>query len=227
MMTSSSPLCVARIILEFLLGDICVYHRGTWKTIGGGIAVIEDTPQWIPAGTCGSSVGGRIAWLEPSLQELSGSSDRVYWAFDVVKYTHGSCQEGVGASTTLMGMVLDSASSGGGDYYPITFPSLGKRGVNSFGLKFGTGVYPVVQGNIVPLRVMVSGPPTTTDQFSFLLTFETADKKQGHVDVFRNMKPLVSYDNVDTSLPLYPTVNLCCRDCAYRFVMYPTLPQGL
>ncbi|KAH3760394.1 hypothetical protein Pelo_7767 [Pelomyxa schiedti] len=231
MMTSSSPLSVARIIVEFLLGDICVYWRGTWNTIGRGIKVIDDTPQWIPAdgGTCGNSVGGRIAWLEPSLQERSGSCDRVYWAFDVVKYMGGACQEGVGASTTLMGMVLDSNSSLGGDYYPITYSSLSTRGVNSFGLSLNYGpVQNRVQGSAMYDReVSDPSPVTTKDQFSFLLTFEKADKKRGHVDVFRNMEPLVSYDDVDTSLPLYPTVNMCCRDCAYRFVMDPSLPEGL
>ncbi|KAH3760380.1 hypothetical protein Pelo_7786 [Pelomyxa schiedti] len=113
-----------------------------------------------------------------------------------------------------------------GDYYPITFPS---DDVKSFGLSFsGEAVTTRVQGNTVPrLRVTDPSPVTTTDQFSFLLTFEAADKKRGHVDVFRNMKPLVSYDNVDTSLPLYPTVNMCCRDCAYKFVMDPSIPSGI
>ncbi|KAH3760397.1 hypothetical protein Pelo_7770 [Pelomyxa schiedti] len=228
MMTSSSPLSVARIIVEFLLGDICVYRRGTWKTIGKGIKVVDDTPQWIPAdGSCGSSVGGRIAWLEPSLQEIAGPSDRVYWAFEVVMLTPGACQEGLGASTTLMGMVLNSATSGGGDYYPITFPSLSKRGVNSFGLSFNFGpVATRVQGSTVPdLVITDQAPAATTDQFSFMLTFEAADKKRGHVDVFRNMQPLVRYNDIDTSLPLYPTVNMCCRPSAYKFIMDPTLPD--
>ncbi|KAH3760381.1 hypothetical protein Pelo_7787 [Pelomyxa schiedti] len=225
------PLSVARIVVEFLLGSICVYRRGTWKTIGDGIKVVDDTTQWIAIEnrSCGSSVGGRIAWLEPSLQELAGARDRVYWAFDVVKYTPGACQEGLGASTTLMGMVLDSASSAGGDYYPITYSSLSNRGVNSFGLSFsGSLITTRVQGNMVYDR-RVTNPTRVleTEQFSFLLTFESPDKKRGHVDVFRNMNLLVSYDNVDTSLPLYPTVNMCCRPSYYKFVMDPTLPDGL
>ncbi|KAH3763255.1 hypothetical protein Pelo_4887 [Pelomyxa schiedti] len=224
------PMSVARLVVEFLLGSICVYRRGNWRTIGDGLIVIDDTPQWgtVDDYSCGDSVGGRLAWLEPSLQELSGQSDKVYWAFDVVEFQPGACQEGIGASTTLVGMVLDCASSVGGDYYPITYPSLSKRGVKSFGLSLTRAVETRVQGAAVTgLRVTDVTPVTTSDQFSFLLTFESPDKQRGHVDVFRNMKPLVSYDNVDTSMPMYPAVSMCCRPSAYKFVMGPTLPCGV
>ncbi|KAH3762043.1 hypothetical protein Pelo_6103 [Pelomyxa schiedti] len=235
MMMSSSPTCtlavplsVARIILEFLLGDISVYWRGTWQIIGKGITVTDDTPQWTYSlkGGCGSTVGGRIAWLEPSLQEISRTNKKVYWAFDVAKF-RGGCQVGLGASTSLIGIELDSETSGGGDYYPINCSTLCYRGVKSFGLAFFSARVETRLHGVISKGVTDAAPVRETDQFSFLLTFEAANKQWGHVDVFRNMKLLVSFDHVDTSQPLYPAVNMCCQDCSFKFVMEPTLPRGL
>ncbi|KAH3731774.1 hypothetical protein Pelo_17397 [Pelomyxa schiedti] len=223
------PQSVGRFIVEFLIGFIGRYHRGTWRTIGRGITVNGDTVEWMDVsegdfGVCGSSVDGRLAWMEPSIQEISGSYLKVYWAFDVVKYTEGSCQEGLGASTSLFGMELDANASGGGDFYPITFPSLSKRGVKSFGLSLPLSE-PRVQGSkVTGLRLADTTPVTESDRFSFMVTFESPDKHWARVEVMKNNKQLVVYEHVDTSEPMFPTVNMCCSPNTYRFVMDPPLP---
>ncbi|KAH3767595.1 hypothetical protein Pelo_514 [Pelomyxa schiedti] len=241
------PPSVATLIIEWIMAEftIHVYTRGTWQTIGGGITIEDDTVVWrdLDEGIkckCASTVGGRIAWLEPSIQQIAGNSNMVYWAFDLVKPITQSCQEGLGASSSLMGMVLDAEKSHGGDFYPITYPHLSEcRGVKSFGLSFGWSILTRVQGTqvIAPSGVSLNvtadqAQAMPGDRFSFLVTFQTraegtSNKERACVGVWRNHTPLVRYCDVDTSVPMFPTVHMCCCPTAYKFVMNPPLPPGI
>ncbi|KAH3766452.1 hypothetical protein Pelo_1688 [Pelomyxa schiedti] len=244
------PADVARIIVELLIGFVPVYEGGTWKTIGWGVEMNGDVVTWIgvhtgTSGKCGSSVGGRIAWLEPSLQQVAGPCGRVYWAFDLLKHTRGACQvlfytstnphvelsgsvllliplqEGVGACSSLPELDLQSSfdnSGRHGVFYPVTCDALHQLAqVVSFGVsisQFSTKVNGMTQRKCNEF--------SESEQVSFLLEF-TPDKKRGRVTVFRNLMHIATFDNVDTSLPIFPTVNMCCREAQYLFAQFITL----
>ncbi|KAH3732038.1 hypothetical protein Pelo_17125 [Pelomyxa schiedti] len=225
------PTNVARIIVELLIGFVQVYEGGTWKTIGRGVEMNGDVVTWVEVkevarGKCGSSVGGRIAWLEPSLQQVAGPCGRVYWAFDLLKHTRGACQEGVGACSSLPELDLKRCFDNcrkSGVFYPVTSEALHQVAkVISFGVsvsRVSTLVNGAIKGDILSKF-------SESEQVSFLLEF-TPDKKRGRVTMFRNLMHIATFDNVDTSLPIFPTVNMCCRDAQYLFVRNPRLPSLL
>ncbi|KAH3743569.1 hypothetical protein Pelo_15027 [Pelomyxa schiedti] len=174
---------------------------------------------------CGSSVGGRVAWLNPSLQSLScGGSYYVYWAFNLLLCpARFSCQEGIGASSSILSISQPSSL----DCYPITYCTDKRKGPCSFGLSMGAaeleGRCQGVLSRHIPndQRIAVAG-----DQFSFLIRFHRG-MQHGTVRVFRNLKPLVTFERLVTRLPIFPTVQMCCREVRYQFVSNPQLPPLL
>ncbi|KAH3759838.1 hypothetical protein Pelo_8351 [Pelomyxa schiedti] len=223
------PFHVARIIVEWVMGFVRVYEGGTWNTIGKGVAVVGDVITWVnvKGGSCGSTVGGRIAWLEPSLQEVAGLCGKVYWAFHIVRHTGGACQEGVGAASSLRELGSLAKYIGSGGFYPVTCDTLNKAAnLISFGFSTSNDE-PKVNGlTLAEDYKTEESPVSESDEISFLLEF-TPDKRRGLVRVFRNLELLTTFTDVDTSVPIFPTVNMCCCDAQFKFVRNPKLPHVL
>ncbi|KAH3714532.1 hypothetical protein Pelo_18958 [Pelomyxa schiedti] len=244
MSTLNVPHSIGVSIVHILArGSVAVYSKTTegtrWMTRGWGVVVDSgtDTIGWVlPDGireTCGSSSKGRIAWVEPSLQTLScGGTYLAYWAFELLSCSsHSPCQEGIGACSFSSCVVGDSHYENG-DCYPITFYSAASKGTYSFGLNMGKSTLlgeiqgkQALQSSVRPLVLNDTRPPVVGDQFSFLIDFDGTDTNHGRVSVFRNLKPLGTFEHVETKLPMFPTVHMCCRDAKYRFIRNPPLPS--
>ncbi|KAH3766310.1 tripartite motif-containing protein 21 [Pelomyxa schiedti] len=211
---SNSPLTITRNCV------FCVISQAVWHTIGSGIKLVGDTVTWTGSSCSGPANGGRIAMLMGSLQDIAGKSGRVYWAFEISKYTTSSCQDGVGACSSLNGLDLSNPSCV--DYYPVTCQST--KGVKSFGLSIRWGYIGLCLSG--QEKRLTEGTVKCGDQFSFLVKFDH-DKRHATVDMFYNLKLLATETNVDTSVPLFPVIHMCCKDIDYRLVRKPTLPASL
>ncbi|KAH3763927.1 hypothetical protein Pelo_4195 [Pelomyxa schiedti] len=205
---------------------------GKWNTIGT-IRVDGDTVRWVPPDGCGSQ-RGRIASLEPSLQVVAGDSRVVCWAFQVTSFPRPGCQEGFGACTSLIGINLKKTSHEGSGYFPVTCPELCiEKNAKSFGVSLGGFIQPRIMGSRTrPGTVCRLGHQACTrqdDVISFFLRFVGGSKKQaGTLQVFHNNQDLLfRVESVDTSQPLFPTVNMCCVRTAYTFLRNPPIPPSL
>ncbi|KAH3760280.1 hypothetical protein Pelo_7916 [Pelomyxa schiedti] len=173
---------------------------------------------------------GGYNFLDTTCWTVARFTGRVSWGFQVSVLPRYGCQEGFGASSSLIGLDLENTVNLGGGYFPVTWPTLCKeRGAKSFGVSLTGSIENRVLGN----RVDTPGstPPKSMnakqdDLFSFFLHF-APDQQHATVHVFLNSEPLFTLQDVDTSLPLYPTVNICCAQTSHNFVRNPPVPPSL
>ncbi|KAH3761501.1 hypothetical protein Pelo_6672 [Pelomyxa schiedti] len=213
------PVEIGRVILDFLICDpiMLYYGEGGWETWGSGVRVEDDRVNWQLA----LGYGSKMAWVQPSLQEVAGSCGRVYWAFDVDGISPGG-QEAVGAISSLDGTDFDAI--GRGACFPFTYTTLNiVKQVISFGVSLCDAT-PRVNGAICSKR-----PDCQWEKFhgsnhiSFLLTLQP-DHKFGKVEVFKNLRSFATFRHVNTSKPLFPAINTTSPSVHYHFIRHPPTP---